>query len=163
MPNDDEAKKVFEKGERVTRETIDKGTAAAEETTRQAEQSYSNTAGGIRDFNAKLMETAQANTMAGLEFFRDVSAAKGPAEAFEFLVKAREKPLGTIDSSVPGAFVPWTKSCLIERRSFHAPCTLKQNDCIPIPGSDSSPGVSGQMAQHRTRTKPQRALSAAWP
>jgi len=79
----DDTKKAFEKGERFTREALDKGTATAEQASRQAEQSYSNAAGGIADLNTKMMEMAQANTMAGLELIRDLSAAKGPTEAFE--------------------------------------------------------------------------------
>ena len=79
----DDTRKAFEKGERLTREALDKGTATAEQATRRAEQSYSNAAGGIADLNTKMMEMAQANTIAGLEFIRDLSAAKGPTEAFE--------------------------------------------------------------------------------
>ena len=79
----DDTRKAFEKGERLTREALDKGTATAEQATRRAEQSYSNAAGGIADLNTKMMEMAQANTIAGLEFIRDLSAAKGPTGAFE--------------------------------------------------------------------------------
>ncbi len=49
----DDTKKAFEKGERFTREALDKGTATAEQAARQAEQSYSNAAGGIADLNTK--------------------------------------------------------------------------------------------------------------
>ena len=43
----DDTRKAFEKGERLTREALDKGTATAEQATRRAEQSYSNAAGGL--------------------------------------------------------------------------------------------------------------------
>ena len=38
---------------------------------------------GIREFNTKLLDIAQANTMAGLNFATELMRAKGPTEAFE--------------------------------------------------------------------------------
>jgi hypothetical protein len=62
------ARKSFEAGARTAREAADTGTAAAEQATRQAEQSYASIADGIREFNTKLLDIAQANTLAlGLE------------------------------------------------------------------------------------------------
>jgi hypothetical protein len=37
----------------------------------------------IREFNAKLLDIAQTNTMAGLNFAAELSRTKGPTEAFE--------------------------------------------------------------------------------
>jgi len=96
----DDTKKAFEKGERFTREALDKGTATAEQAARQAEQSYSNAAGGIADLNTKMMEMAQANTMAGLELIRDLSAAKGPTEAFEVLLAIQSQELASLGQKV---------------------------------------------------------------
>jgi hypothetical protein len=61
MPEDNPARKSFEAAARTAREAVDRGTAAAEQATRQAEQSYASIADGIREFNAKLLDTAQAN------------------------------------------------------------------------------------------------------
>jgi hypothetical protein len=83
MPEDNPARKSFEAGARTAREATDRATAAAEQATKQAEQSYSSAAEGIREFNAKLLDIAQTNTMAGLNFAAELSRAKGPTEAFE--------------------------------------------------------------------------------
>jgi hypothetical protein len=83
MPNDNPARKSGEAGARTTREALDRGTAATEQATKQAEQSYSSAADGIREFNAKLLDMAQTNTMAGLNFAAELSHAKGPTDAFE--------------------------------------------------------------------------------
>jgi hypothetical protein len=83
MPEDNPARKSFEAGTKTVREAMQKGTDAAEHAAGQAERSYSSTAEGLRDFNAKMMELAQANTMASLNFFAELPRAKGPTEAFE--------------------------------------------------------------------------------
>jgi hypothetical protein len=79
----DDTRKAFEKGERFTREALDRGNVAAQQAAKQGEQSYSNAVGGIAELNTKVMEIAQANAMAGLEFIRDLSNAKGPTEALD--------------------------------------------------------------------------------
>jgi hypothetical protein len=83
MPEDNPAKKPFEAGARTAREALERGTAAAEQATRQVEQSYFSTAEGLHEFNTKLFDIAQANTMAGMNFISELTRAKGPAEAFE--------------------------------------------------------------------------------
>jgi len=44
-------------------------------------RSYSSAAEGIRDFNLRLIEMAQTNTMAALDFARELATAQGPSEA----------------------------------------------------------------------------------
>ena len=83
MPEDNPARKSFEAGARTAREAVDTGTAAAEQPTRQAEQSYTSIADGIREFNAKLLDIAQANTIAGMNFVSELIRVKGRTEAFE--------------------------------------------------------------------------------
>jgi hypothetical protein len=83
MPEDNPARKSFEAGARTAREAMDRGTTAAEQATRRAEQSFESTADGIRQFNAKLLDIAQANTMAGINFVSELTRVKGPTEAFE--------------------------------------------------------------------------------
>ena len=81
MPDDNLARKSFEAGATTAREAVDRGTAAAEQATRQAEQSYSSTAEGLREFNAKLLDIAQANTMAYMNFVSELTRVKGPIAA----------------------------------------------------------------------------------
>jgi hypothetical protein len=87
MPEDDAARTSFEAGARTAREAMDRGTAAAEEATRRAEQSYSSTAEGMREFNTKLLDIAQANTMARMNFISELTHVKGPTEAIELWSK----------------------------------------------------------------------------
>src|SRR5215475_12275233 len=77
MPEDNPARKSFEARARTAREAVDRGTAAAEQGTRQAERSYASIADGIREFNAKLLDIAQANTMAGMNFVSELIRVKG--------------------------------------------------------------------------------------
>jgi hypothetical protein len=58
-----------------------KGAATAERSTRALEEGYLAAAEAVGDFNTKLFEIAQANTIATLNFAQKVSTAKGPAEA----------------------------------------------------------------------------------
>jgi hypothetical protein len=83
MPEDHPARKSFEAGARTAREAVDKGTAAVEQATRQAEQSYSFATEGVREFNCKLLDIAQAHTMAGMNFMTELTRVKGPTEAIE--------------------------------------------------------------------------------
>ena len=79
--NEDQGKRFAERSARMTRESLEKGVAAAEETA--IEQGYSAAAESIRDFNVKLIEMAHANAMAALDFAQQISTAKGPSEAIE--------------------------------------------------------------------------------
>lgn len=83
MPESNQSRKVFETGARTVREAMGKATATADQAAQLAEQSYSSAADGIRDWNAKLLDNAQTNTLASLNFFFDLVRAKGPTEAFE--------------------------------------------------------------------------------
>jgi hypothetical protein len=83
MSEHNPARKSFETGAKAAREAAESGTEAAEQAAKRAEQSYSSAAAGLRDFNAKLMNMAQANTTAGLNFLAELAHAKGPTEAFE--------------------------------------------------------------------------------
>jgi hypothetical protein len=83
MPVENQSKKVFERSERTAREAFDMSAEAAVQATRQAERSCSSPAEGIRELNVRLLEMAQTNGMAALEFVRELTTAKGPKEAFE--------------------------------------------------------------------------------
>jgi phasin len=76
-----EARRFAEKTAATARDTPHKSTAAAEEMTQAATQGYFAAAEAVRDFNAKLIEIAQANTMAAVNFAQEVATAKSPIEA----------------------------------------------------------------------------------
>jgi hypothetical protein len=65
----------------TAREAMQKGAAAAEGSTRALGEGYFAAAEAVRDFNMKLIEIAQANTMATLNFAQEIAIAKAPTEA----------------------------------------------------------------------------------
>jgi phasin len=91
-----EVKKFADRTGRVAREAFDKGSAAAEETAKGAQESYSAVAEGFRDFNIRLMEMAQRNTLAAFDFAREMSAARGPAEVAELWSSHARKQFETL-------------------------------------------------------------------
>jgi phasin len=76
-----ETRKFADRAAQTGRETFAKSRAAAEQSVRGAQESFSAVAEAIRDFNVRLMEMAQHNTIAALDFAREMSTAKGPADA----------------------------------------------------------------------------------
>jgi hypothetical protein len=76
-----QARRFAEKTATIPRDTTHKSTAAAEEMTQAARQGYFAASEAVRDFNAKLIEIAQANTMAAINFAQEVATAKSPTEA----------------------------------------------------------------------------------
>jgi hypothetical protein len=64
-----------------TRQTLHEGSAAAEESTHAIGNGYFAAAEAVRDFNMKLIEMAQNNMMATLNFAQKVATAKSPPEA----------------------------------------------------------------------------------
>jgi len=63
------------------REALQDGSTAAEESTRAMGNSYFAVAQAIGVFNMKLIEMAQGNAMAAVNFAQQVATVKGPAEA----------------------------------------------------------------------------------
>ena len=66
---------------RTARDTIQKGTEAAAESTRAVEGSYLATAEAARDFNMTFTEMAQSNVIATLNFAWEVATARNPTQA----------------------------------------------------------------------------------
>ncbi len=75
---------------------IQKGSAAAEGSTRALGEGYFAAAEAVRDFNMKLIEIAQANTLATFNFAQEVATAKGPAEAAALWSSHARKNLETL-------------------------------------------------------------------
>lgn len=76
-------RKSFESVAKTAQEAMERETEAGEQATKRAGQSYSVATEGLREFNAKLMDMAKANTTAGLTFFAELAGAQRPTEAFE--------------------------------------------------------------------------------
>ena len=93
---EDQDKRFADKSARMTRESLERGVAAAEETARSIEQGYSAAAESIRDFNVRLIEMAHANATATLEFAQQISTAKGPSEAIDLWSSQARKQFETL-------------------------------------------------------------------
>ncbi len=76
-----DARRFADRSTTTAREAVQKGGATAVESARAVGNGYFAAAEAVRDFNMKLIEIAQANTMAALNFAQEVATAKGPTEA----------------------------------------------------------------------------------
>ena len=81
---------------RQANETLQKGKAAAEQATRAVQQSYSVTFDNIRDFNVKIIDMAQANVEAVLEFSRQLATAKQPSDMVELWTAHAKRQFETL-------------------------------------------------------------------
>ena len=120
MAENNPAKKTFEAGARTAREALEQGTATAELAAREAEHSYSSAGEGFRDFNARLIDIAQANTMASLNFLAELAQAKGPTEAFELWSRHAQEPNAKTDRAVAGTCDAGTENCVLKHGAIAA-------------------------------------------
>ena len=65
---------------RITREGLDETLKTGAETVRGVQEGFASTIENARDLNVKLIETAQANTVAAFDFAREVAEAKAPSD-----------------------------------------------------------------------------------
>jgi hypothetical protein len=79
--NEHQAQQFLDSTTRTPRETIQKGTAAVEESTRGLERSYFATADAARDFSMMFTEITQSNITATLNFSWELVAARNPTQA----------------------------------------------------------------------------------
>jgi phasin len=77
------AREFAEKSAERVKDTYGKVQAAAEETTKVMERTYSTASKGAADFNLHLLEIAQENMNAAFDFARQLTAVKSPSEFFE--------------------------------------------------------------------------------
>ena len=77
------ARDFAEKSAARAKDTLAKAQAAAEETTKVMERSYSTASKGAADFNLHLLEMAQTNMNAAFDFARQLTRVKSPSEFFE--------------------------------------------------------------------------------
>ena len=68
----------YDKSRKIANDTLEKGKAAAEQTARSVEQSYTATVENMRDYNLKMIDLAQANCERVFEFARQLATAKSP-------------------------------------------------------------------------------------
>ena len=78
-----QSRKFPDKSAAIANDAMEKGKEAAERSARAFQESYSNSAEHIRDYNRKMMEVAQANIEAVFEIVRQLGSAKTPSEIIE--------------------------------------------------------------------------------
>ena len=115
-----ENKNFVDKTAKAARETFEKGSAATQQSARGAQESFSAVAEGIRDFNVRLMEMAQLNTVAALDFCsRDVNR-KGASRRCGALVVACSEAIRDAERAVQGTDGPGAENRNVERRADNA-------------------------------------------
>jgi hypothetical protein len=65
---------------RMAREGLDKTLETGAETVRGVQEGFASAVENVRDLNVKLLEMAQANTVAAFEFAHEVAEAKTPSD-----------------------------------------------------------------------------------
>jgi hypothetical protein len=68
---------------RIARQGLDKTLETGAETVRGVQEGFASTLENVRDLNVKLIEMAQANTVAAFDFAREVAEAKAPSDLVE--------------------------------------------------------------------------------
>ena len=89
------AREFAEKSAERVKDTYGKVQAAAEETTKVMERTYSTASKGAADFNLHLLEIAQVNTNAAFDFARQLTRVKSPSEFFELSAAHARKQFET--------------------------------------------------------------------
>jgi phasin len=86
----------YDKSRKIANEALENGKAAAEQTARSVQQSYTATVENIRDFNVKMIDMAQANAEAVFGFARQLAAVKQPSDIVELWTAHAKKQFETL-------------------------------------------------------------------
>ena len=89
------AREFAEKSAERVKDTYGKAQAAAEETTKVMERTYSTASKGAADFNLQVLEIAQENMNAAFDFARHITRVKSPSEFFELSAAYTRKQFET--------------------------------------------------------------------
>jgi phasin len=90
------ARELAEKGAAYAKDTYGKTQAAAGETTKVMQQTYSAASKGAADFNLHLLDIAQANMNAAFDFARQLARVTSPSEFFELSAGYARKQVETL-------------------------------------------------------------------
>ena len=85
-----------EVGAARVKDTFGKTQAAAKETTKVMEQTYSAASKGVADFNLHFLEIAQANMNAAFDFARQLTRVTSPSEFLQLSAAHVQKQLQTL-------------------------------------------------------------------
>lgn len=93
-------REAAEAGSAQAKETLQEMSAAAGDAMNLMKDSYSTAIRRAQDYNAKLIEFAQANVQATLEFVQQLSGVKSPTEFFELSTSHSRKQFETLTEQV---------------------------------------------------------------
>ena len=85
-----------EKGTAQTKEAFEKVSAVTAEANDLAKNSFSTAIKGAQDYNAKVIEFAQANAEASLDFVQKLSGVKSPSDFIELSTDHSRKQFETL-------------------------------------------------------------------
>ena len=85
-----------ENGSAQAKEAFEKMTGATAEATDFIKNSYSTAVKGAQDYNTKVIEFAQANTQAALDFVQKLSGVKSPSDFIELSIDHSRKQFETL-------------------------------------------------------------------
>ncbi|MGE5166908.1 MAG: phasin [Sphingobacteriales bacterium] len=85
-----------EKGSAQAKEAFEKMSGATAEATALIKDSYSMAVRGAQDYNTKVIEFAQANTEAALDFVQKLSGVKSPSDFIELSTDHSRKQFETL-------------------------------------------------------------------
>jgi phasin len=94
------AREFVEKGATRAEDAYRKTQAAAEETTKVMEQTYSAASKGAADFNLQLLDITQANMNAAFDFARQLTRVTSPSEFFELSTAQVRKQVETLTKQI---------------------------------------------------------------
>jgi phasin len=88
-------KELAQQGAAYSRDIYEKSKAAAEETNKALQDTYSTVAKGAADFNVQWIEMVRTNTNSTLDFARQLVGVKSPSELLELSVAQARKQFET--------------------------------------------------------------------
>ncbi len=88
-------RRLTEKGAAQAKKTFSMAAAASKDETRQAEQSALTAVNGVRECYLRMLDIAQENTVAGLDFARELASVKTPMEFVEVWNAGAREAFGT--------------------------------------------------------------------
>lgn len=89
----DQAKRFADKAAGMTRDTVRKGQAGAEQSIHATQQSFSLASDSIREFNIKMIEIAQENMQAFFEFAQKAASTQEPSALMELFAEHSRKQM----------------------------------------------------------------------
>jgi phasin len=100
MNEHDQSRKFADKSAAVANETLQKGKAAVDQSVQAIEQTYSAMVEKMRDYNLKMIDMAQANTVGVFEFARQLATAKSSFDLVELWTAHSKKQIAVLNEQI---------------------------------------------------------------